>query len=547
MVKKRIAIIGGGPNAVYALEILLKKILIKNHENISKITIFDENGFFGHGNTHSKFLNRNILLNRIAGQISLGSYPFIKFKKNLNKYDYNFMEWVKKNKLNIKTTDWPSRATFGQALEDKFYDLLSLFIKFTSIKIELVFAKATNIFKKEGKYFLKTKNGNFKFNYLLVCSGNYIADINSTSLSKKINSLSKNTSCKYIYNFLEKLQKKNFWEKINNANIGIIGTGTSSLDIINLLHKNKNIIYPISKSFLFPFARPFNQKVLNPKKFEHKPIILNDKLIFTLKKELNRKSNYNTICFDSFINPFIKVEFYLIYLKNFLSKKKYHDLKKIVEKIISHKIKTRKIKNNLDLELLINQKVIDLFEKNEIRSIFFKSNWFSRKEFIYAVLNKKVSLYDLFIDPLKLFKEKNLFIANYLNFLKWDISEAKKGNLNSAYKEACDGLWRDIRPQFTKLFDNCKNLKIYNHFLKKILPIHNKLCDGPSVNMIIFIRKLIKKKLIKFEFLKNYKLQNKEKTLFLNDGRKKQKLDYIFCAIADLYKENTKKTVLFNP
>ena len=38
------------------------------------------------------------------------------------KFDYNFMEWCKKNKLNVKPTDWPPRATFGQALEDKLYD-----------------------------------------------------------------------------------------------------------------------------------------------------------------------------------------------------------------------------------------------------------------------------------------------------------------------------------------------------------------------------------------------------------------------------------------
>ena len=122
--KKTIVIIGGGPNTVYALDILIKKILKKKNKDISKIIIFDENGLFGHGNTHNKFLNKNILLNRIAGQISLGSYPFVKFKKSLRKYDYNFMEWSKKNKLDIKATDWPPRSIFGKALENKFYDIL---------------------------------------------------------------------------------------------------------------------------------------------------------------------------------------------------------------------------------------------------------------------------------------------------------------------------------------------------------------------------------------------------------------------------------------
>ena len=133
MTKKTLAIIGGGPNTVYALEILLKKILKHNYNDIYKILIFDENGFFGYGNTHNKNLDNNILLNRVAGQISLGSYPFIKFRNHLKKFDYNFLEWCKNNNLKYKPSDWPSRSIFGKALEDKFYDILSLFFKYTSI------------------------------------------------------------------------------------------------------------------------------------------------------------------------------------------------------------------------------------------------------------------------------------------------------------------------------------------------------------------------------------------------------------------------------
>ena len=538
MIKKKIAIIGGGPNAVYALEILLKKILKNNHKNIYKITIFDENGFFGHGNTHSKFLNKNILLNRIAGQISLGSYPFIKFKNNLRKFDYNFMEWCKKNNLNVKPTDWPPRATFGQALEDKLYDLLFLFTKYTSIKIELVFGKINKLSKIKKKYFLTSKYSNFEFDFLLICTGNYISNIKSTFLSKKINKLSKNTNCNYIYNYLEKLPKENFWNRIRNSNIALIGTGTSSLDLIKLLYKNKNNIFPISKSFLFPFARPFNQKISNPKKLEHKPIILNNNLIYILKKELNKPKNYGSLNFESFIHPFIIAEFYLIYFENFLKKKEYLIFKNIIKKKISQKIKAYNIKNNLDLELLLNQKIIYLFKKNKINKKFFKLNWFANKEIINAVLNERLTFYDLFVDPLYLFKNKKFFLKSYLKFIKWDIAEAKKGNLNSSYKKACDGLWRDARPQFTKLFDNCNNLKIYSYFLKRILPIHNKLCDGPSVKMIIFVKNLIIKKIIKFKFLQKYKFKNIKNDLFLLDNKNKQKLDYIFCAIANLFKES---------
>ena len=72
---KNLSIIGAGPNCTYALEILLKKTL---QEKIKKkrLIIFEQSGLFGCGKTHSKELSNGILLNRVAGQISLGSFPF---------------------------------------------------------------------------------------------------------------------------------------------------------------------------------------------------------------------------------------------------------------------------------------------------------------------------------------------------------------------------------------------------------------------------------------------------------------------------------------
>ena len=43
-------------------------------------------------------LYKNLLLNRVAGQLSLGSYPFCKFPKKLNYYEYDFLQWSKKIK-----------------------------------------------------------------------------------------------------------------------------------------------------------------------------------------------------------------------------------------------------------------------------------------------------------------------------------------------------------------------------------------------------------------------------------------------------------------
>ena len=50
MLKKKIAIIGGGPNSIYATEILLKKILNNKYKKQVRIIFFDKYGNFGFGN-----------------------------------------------------------------------------------------------------------------------------------------------------------------------------------------------------------------------------------------------------------------------------------------------------------------------------------------------------------------------------------------------------------------------------------------------------------------------------------------------------------------
>ena len=60
---KNLSIIGGGPNAVYALELLLKSIIKKNIKSKKTIKVFEQSGLFGCGKTHSKNLDHTHLKN----------------------------------------------------------------------------------------------------------------------------------------------------------------------------------------------------------------------------------------------------------------------------------------------------------------------------------------------------------------------------------------------------------------------------------------------------------------------------------------------------
>ena len=69
------------------------------------------------------------------------------------------MDWKSKNKdyfvRNLKPSDWPPRQIFGQAMVDKFYDLLKIYKNFTNVNIILCFDKVVKIKKNRKNLKLK--------------------------------------------------------------------------------------------------------------------------------------------------------------------------------------------------------------------------------------------------------------------------------------------------------------------------------------------------------------------------------------------------------
>ena len=544
---KNLSIIGAGPNCTYALEILLKKTLQEKIKKKRLIKIFEPTGLLGCGKTHSKFLNQEILLNRVAGQISLGSYPFNKFPNFLKKYDYNFMEWKKKSLdksiKNIKSTDWPPRYIFGLALEQKFIDIFKLFRKYTNTKIEIYHSKIISIKKTKQLELIDDKDQKHICDKVLVTTGNYIPSNKNTKLNRKILKIVKNTNCNFEYNFLNFLDNKDYWKKFKNKKIIIFGTGVSSIDVISMINSKCKKIYPISRTFLFPLARPLNQKLSDPKKYEHSGIILNSKIIKFLQNKVNKEVVSNEITIKNSILPLIKSEFYLIYFKSFLRINEYMKFKTKLINLFSVKnfLKSNNFRN---ADIYVENYLKQMIQKKNLKKKFFKKNWFSQKKILENISNNNYTFFDFFSNPLLL--EKKTFEREYINFLKWDINEAKKGNLSSPFKKASDGVFRDLRPLMTILFDDIKNQKIYKEFLNKILPIHNRLADGPSLDMIKKIKKLILKKKIIMKFKNNYNFKKMKKTLFLSNNIIKIKIDYIFSAVADIYKTNFFGDKLYN-
>ena len=162
----------------------------------------------------------------------------------MEKYEQN-KEYKKYflNRLATTVCFWLSTST-------KLFDILKIFSEFTNIEIEIYLEEVISIKKLKKNYeILTSKNKKFYGDKILIVSGNYISSKNSSYLNRQIYKLVKNTNCSFEHNFLENLDKKQYWEKFKNKNIVMYGTGVSSLDVITMLNKRRTKFTLIQEHF----------------------------------------------------------------------------------------------------------------------------------------------------------------------------------------------------------------------------------------------------------------------------------------------------------
>ncbi|HFZ2471017.1 TPA: FAD/NAD(P)-binding protein [Klebsiella aerogenes] len=124
-----VAIVGGGPRAVYALERLL--VLLTNHLPVRQLSIhiFDNTGRFGAGMAHSDLQSKSCYLNRPVDQIAFAADESISTTNKLlpAPLRLNFYHWCRQRfyatgdaRFDLQPHDIPRRYLHGLALRDYF-------------------------------------------------------------------------------------------------------------------------------------------------------------------------------------------------------------------------------------------------------------------------------------------------------------------------------------------------------------------------------------------------------------------------------------------
>lgn len=556
-----LGIVGAGPNALYALDFILRA----SHESplqklMLNIDVFEKNSEYGSG-LHSTSTLPEALLNRIAGQISLCSKKKISLNlKDHNNYFETFLEWsnyqyIKTNdsKYNFKSEDWPPRYILGEALTSQFQVIIKLLEKNKNIHIRLLNECVKDIQLENGEYLLKTKKNNYFYNEILIVKGT-----------------PKNHGNKIFYNFFKKnyLNYINYFpnpfplskminkiKKLNKNKILVIGGGATGIDVINSLLVNIPglKIYPHTRSGLIAYARPINQKFRQQHFYKGKLLksdFITDFLNFNNNISYSEVEEFmmNLLEFETnhaYFNVISNINFYsdnntnefcpksnLGEFKKFVkkAKNKYkREIFKLAEMFIS-KLEDKDINKNFSNSLIF---LFKLFNKSKsiknynLHGESKKALISSFSEFIYFDWNKLITPLD------HMFKNET---NNHESVLKWmwhDLEHAMAGNLTSPLKFVTDGVFRDCRQQIMTPLrkDAAWSSKYHEVIIKTFLPIHNRLADGSSIEIYKFIYNNAKKGKVNFIFSNKLETEVAKNKYFLKNNDHKCPIDIVIEAI----------------
>jgi len=182
MEKSIVAIVGGGPRAVYALERLLALLPARRHAHPLTLHIFDNTGRFGAGMAHSDVQSKSCYLNRPVDQIAFAAdesvlTAHIRLPPHLRG---TFHHWCQKrfhetgDKIyDLHPHDMPHRYIHGLALRD-YFDLYATALRaLPDVEVITHCDEVSRVSRHHGSFILHSTlfPKGFLFDYALFITG----------------------------------------------------------------------------------------------------------------------------------------------------------------------------------------------------------------------------------------------------------------------------------------------------------------------------------------------------------------------------------------
>ncbi|MFC9244938.1 FAD/NAD(P)-binding protein [Streptomyces sp. NPDC057136] len=338
----RLAIVGGGPRATYALERLSADIGRLGPGRSLEIRVFERSGEFGSGEAHSPTQPRTSYLNRIGNQVSFAADESVKDAGPLRAPGRRptLHQWCRSRfirtghpDLDLGPEDWPKRYVHGMALQDMFGSYLTELRAHPHVDVFLHHEEVVDVERHGEELTIRVADGvGFPADQVLMVTGHTHHDPRWSARSRALMDFACRTGSTYVP-YAYPLDKA-LTADVSGAGhvVGIAGMGLTAIDEILYLTEGRGgsfvpdgqlglryrpsgaepaKLLAFSETGLFTFARPDNHKEADPARLEHQGVFLTPAAVDQLRASVGiprAGAGPNQLDFERDVLPLVVLE-----------------------------------------------------------------------------------------------------------------------------------------------------------------------------------------------------------------------------------------------
>jgi len=566
----RLALVGGGPTCTYVLERLAALTREIGVERPLEITVFDLSGEFGSGQVHSPGQTKTSYLNRIVGQVAFAADESVVDAGPLLPAVERptLLEWCRARfeetgdpVFDLVAEDWPKRYLHGLALNDQFRRYLEILTRKPGVTVTLRQAEVVDLEDRGGLLTVVTADGADPLvaDYVLLLTGH---SANRPELNPRQKAWAEFATRHPVRLVPNAYPLEKALEPVSTGpgtSVGCLGMGLTGIDVLLYLTEGRggrfergadgrleyrpcgaepDVIVPFSRTGLFTFARPYNEKERDIANLEYRGRFLTIQAVHRLRSSAGRPNTISglpqlQLDFEAHVLPLIILEMDLIYHSTLLGPEFRAEAIRLVEPAYQRflsapgaagswraardlltepiqRLATRlaeEIDRVLDGPGFAEGAIVDNVPLDSALAAFLTVVHGAEQaeklltergepEQFAAAVARAVSpwshrmratehgfSWERTIDPLagKSYRDAAEYREAFLEFLDADIRQASQGNLRNPAKAAADAAWRDLRGVVIEAVD-FGGLLAGSHrtFLEVYTPHHNRLCQGAS-------------------------------------------------------------------
>lgn len=582
-----LAIVGGGPTCTYVLERLAALVREQRRAVALEIVIYDLSGEFGPGQVHSPDQTKTSYLNRIVGQVAFAADESVVEAGPLlpTPERPTLLEWCRKRfaetgdpLYDVVAEDWPKRFVHGEALRDQFAQYVEILRAAEGVEVTLRQAEVVDLEERGPRFALLTADGAtpYEADYVLMLTGH---SSNRPELDPRQAHLARFAAGNRAHLIPSAYPLERALDPEHTgpgSTVACLGMGLTGIDVLLYLTEGRggtferdadgelvyrpcgaepDSIVAFSRSGLFTFARPYNEKERNIAALEYKGPFLTTAAVAELRRTVGVPNTIGGVPkrqldFERHVFPLILLEMALlqygalfgpefreaavldarpVYDKFLADADAFADHREAGEFLVAPVEElARRVADRVDdvlagrtalavhtagefpdgvppVEPAVRSFLTVVYGEDEAQALLAGAG--DPRGFAAAVAaaespwrHAKWAAEHRFsweetISPVPRtgYASPEEYVETFLDFLDRDIRWAAQGNLRNPAKAAADAAWRDLRGVVIEAVD-FGGLLASSHrtFLGVYTPHHNRLCQGASVEAMEKVTALIK-------------------------------------------------------